>query len=252
MKAKPMPIRQPSFYLAFSLTLALAMILCDLMLSDSVVPIFKEGHSIEVMSVLLLCGAAILWFWLGVHRLNRRDWHIPVILLLMGLREMDFDKRFTSEGLLQLRLYSGAAPLWEKALGVAVIGLILWCGLRLAWINLPRWLRGIGRLQPVSWLVGCAALLLVVAKSLDGIDRKLAPFGIDIPRDVVMFSGRIEEVMEMVMALLLMQAVAVFAYRHDQNSASNGASDGTNRGSGIRSGRSSPVRGARSHQPARS
>lgn len=216
MKAKLNPIRQPSFYLAFTLTLSMAMILCDLVLSDDITLVFKEGHSIEVMSALLLFGAAILWFWLGGSAEDGRNWHIPVIVLLMGMRELDFDKRFTSEGVLQLRLYTGDSPMWEKLVGAMVVGLILWCGIRLAVINLPRWFRGLYRLSPVSWLVGSAGLLLVVAKSLDGIDRKLAPFGIVFTRDFVTVSGRVEEVLELAMALLLVQAVAFFAWGLDR------------------------------------
>lgn len=211
MKLSYGPMRPPSFYLSWVLALTLGALIADLVLSDSITQVFKENHSIEGMSAILLLVAAGMWFGFGAHRRQPRDWHIPVILILMALRELDFDKAFTTEGILQLRLYSGAAPLWEKAIGAFFVLLILICGLRLAWFNLPRWFRGLRRGDPTSWLVGASGVLLIVAKSLDGIDRKLAPFGISFSRDFVTQSGRFEELMEMVMAILLIQAVIYYA-----------------------------------------
>ena len=92
----------------------------DLALHESTAVIFKEGHAIEVMSAVLLASAAVLWWGLGADDMAGRQWHIPVIPVLMAMREMDFDKRFTSEGVMQLRLYSGDSPLWEKTLGLVV------------------------------------------------------------------------------------------------------------------------------------
>lgn len=202
--------RPPSHTLAWVLSLVLAVLIVDLSLSDDIAEIYGESRSIEGMSAFLLLLAATLWFGLGAFRRDPRQWHIPVILLLMTLRELDFDKAFTTSGVLQLRLYSGAAPLWEKLVGAGFMILILWCGLRLAVLNLPRWFRGLAG-DMTSWLVGAAGLLLVVSKSLDGIDRKLAPFGVSFSRDFVVHAGRLEELMEMVMAIVLVQAVVYHA-----------------------------------------
>lgn len=203
----PAPNRPPSAYLAWVLSLVLAMLIVDLSMSDNLAEIYRENRSIEAMSAFLLLLAAALWFGLGAFRHDPRQWHIPLILLLMTLRELDFDKAFTTSGVLQLRLYSGAAPLWEKLIGAGFVILILCCGLRLAVLNLRRWFRGLGAGDTTSWLVGTAALLLIVSKSLDGIDRKLAPLGVSFSRDFVVHAGRLEELMEMVMAIMLVQAV---------------------------------------------
>lgn len=207
----PHHLPKPSVSLAFQLGLVLLVVAIDLMTSHEVVELFKEGRGIERMSALLLLGAAGLWFVLGTARGRAAQWHIPVILVLMAMREMDFDKRFTSEGLLQLRLYSGGAPLWEKAIGAAVLALILICGLRLMLLNLPAWWRGLWQGSRTCWLTGGAALLLIVAKTLDGLERKLAPHGIEIDPMLGVMAGRFEEVLELVMAILLVQAVVYFA-----------------------------------------
>lgn len=182
----------------------------DLSLHESTAVIFKEGHAIEVMSAVLLASAAVLWWGFDADDMAGRQWHIPVILLLMAMREMDFDKRFTSEGVMQLRLYSGDFPLLEKALGLAVIALILVCGWRLTTITLPRFWAGLRAGLPASWLTGLAALMLMVAKTLDGLDRKLAGFGITISPELGTLTGRLEELLELVAYMMLVQALAYF------------------------------------------
>lgn len=135
---------------------------------------------------------------------------IPVILVLMAMHEMDFDKRFTSEGRMQLRLYSGDSPLWEKTLGLVVIALILVCGWRLLTITLPRFWAGLRAELPASWLAALAALMLMVAKTLDGLDRKLAGFGVTISPELGTLTGRLEEFLELAAYMMLVLALAYF------------------------------------------
>ncbi len=200
----------PAFTLAVMLAATLMFLGVDLALHESVAVIFKEGHTIELMSAVFLAFAAGLWWVTGADDMRGRQWHIPAILTLMTLRELDFDKRFTSEGVLQLRLYSGPSPLWEKLLGLAVIALILICGWRLLTITMPRWWAGLRAGLPTSWLAGLAALLVVVAKSLDGLDRKLADFGVILAPEYGTLAGRAEELLELAAFMMLVQALVYF------------------------------------------
>ena len=159
----PLPRRLPS---RWAVTLLLPGV--DMALHESTAVIFKEGHAIEVMSAVLLASAAVLWWGLGADDMAGRQWHIPVISVLMAMREMDFDKRFTSERGMQLRLYSGGSPLWEKTLG------------------------------------------LMVAKTLDGLDRKLAGFGVTISPELGTLTARLEEFLELAAYMMLVQAPAYF------------------------------------------
>ena len=202
----------PAFTLAVMLAATLMFLGVDLALHESVAVIFKEGHTIELMSAVFLAFAAGLWWVTGADDMRGRQWHIPAILTLMTLRELDFDKRFTSEGVLQLRLYSGPSPLWEKLLGLAVIALILICGWRLLTITMPRWWAGLRAGLPTSWLAGLAALLVVVAKSLDGLDRKLADFGVILVPEYGTLAGRVEELLELAAFMMLVQALVYFLH----------------------------------------
>ena len=163
--------------------------------------VLSEGGPVEVATALtlLLCAALSAQRGLGLH--------LVAGFLLLAAREFDADKRFTSEGLLQLRLYSGDSPLAEKLLGVLVIGIALWAIWRLLRNDFGGWRGGVRSGHPAAWSVMLAFALVVVAKSLDGLARKLAPLGIDVTAAVSARSGRAEEVLELVFAGLLVYAV---------------------------------------------
>ena len=206
------PIR-PACTLSLMLGVTLVFLGCDLLMHESVSEIFKEGHSVEAISVVTLIAAAAFW-WIAHGRLIGREWHIPVILILMALRELDVDKRFTSEGVLQLRLYTGPSPLWQKAVGLAVVALILVCIWRLVRFTLPRCWRGLQRGVGLAWLATGATVLIVIAKSMDGLDRKLAPLGITFDPAVGIKAGRLEEMLELAAYTMLAQAVVYVAQSH--------------------------------------
>ncbi|MCJ8138833.1 hypothetical protein [Falsirhodobacter halotolerans] len=168
---------------------------------------FKEGHGLELASVGVLFAAVVLWLWLaGPYRW--REWQIPFLFLAMAAREMDADKRFTDYGLLKLNTYTGPAPWGEKLLGAAIIALTLWASWRLLTRNAPLWWQRLkaGRLD--AWLIAGAFVLGVVAKTIDGLGRKLAGFGIEISAQTDQMAGRTEEVLELACYLMLAIAVA--------------------------------------------
>lgn len=198
----------PPFVLALLQSTFLLALTIDLLSHETIREIFAEDHAIELMSVLLLVAAAglLMMFDPGV----RKNWHLPTILALIALRELDLDKRLTSEGVLQLRLYSGAAPLWEKAFGMAVVTLVLACTWRLLTRTIPHWWKGLREGQAVSWLGLGAVSAILIAKSLDGLGRKLAPLGVHLDQTTLTVSGRLEELLEMVAGMLLVMAVTYF------------------------------------------
>ena len=156
------------------------------------------------MSAILLAGAALLY----ARRMRPgRNWHVPVGLILLAVRELDFDKRFTSEGVLQLRLYSGDNPLWEKAIGAAIVILALVVLFLLARFQFVPWLRGLAKGMAWAWLFALSGFLIVVAKSLDGIGRKLAPLGIEVPQNISDASSRVEEVFELFFAFCIIASL---------------------------------------------
>lgn len=214
-----MKTHPPSFYLAWVLGGVLIAIGYDLVFVDRVPDLFDENHSLEMLSALILLGTAVLWWLSRADAGDGRNWHIPMLLTLMGLRELDWDVHFTSSGLLQLRLYSGDSALWEKLLGAAVIVLILIGAYRLLRYNLLPWMRGLTKGSVISWLVAFSGVALIVSKTLDGLGRKLAGLGIIIDSETSLRTTRLEEMLELAMAIALLQAVIYYIKRPDRKNA---------------------------------
>lgn len=204
-------LSQPLAVFAVAMTVTLATVLLDVSVSATIDELFKEGRAIELLSALWLLAAAVLWAALGTGDAMRRHWHVPVLLLLMAMREQDYDKRFLADGILKLRLYTGPAPLADKLIGLAVLALLAVCLWRLLRLSLPGWLAGLRRGQTAPWLVLASGATLVVAKTVDGLGRKLEPFGIALDRQLEMMLGRGEEMLELAAAVMLVQAVVCHA-----------------------------------------
>ncbi|ACM01880.1 Hypothetical Protein RSKD131_2020 [Cereibacter sphaeroides KD131] len=198
----------PPTVLAVAATATLAALLGNLVFLDDLDLFFKEGEGVELLTVVLLGAATLLWFAIKGLRRGIASWHVPVALLLMAARELDFDKSLTEHGLLKLRTYTGAGGWTDKVIGGLLILLILVVLVRFLRRNLRDWLARLLRAEAGAWWLFAGLAFAAVAKTIDGIDRKLAPFGIDVPREIGMRAGRIEEVLELAFALCLIQAIA--------------------------------------------
>ncbi|MDB6452206.1 hypothetical protein [Falsirhodobacter sp. 20TX0035] len=171
---------------------------------------FHEGHGVEELSLGLLPAGVALWILLAGHH-RWREWQIPAALLLMMAREMDFDKRFTEHGLLKLTTYTQPAPVMTKLVGGIAILFTLWVMGRLLRRNLPVWWVRLKGGTGDAWMILVAGLCGVLAKTFDGLGRKLLDLGIHIPGSVDMLAGRSEEVLEAVCYYLIVLSIARLA-----------------------------------------
>lgn len=169
-----------------------------------------EAGPIERASALgyFLCAAYMLLS--GGRYFLKRYAYIFVLVTLFGFRELDFDKRFTTMGILKSRFYlSAEVPLLEKLIGLIVIGLLLWAVISIVKNHLTSTIGGLVRLNEGALGVVMILTLLVVSKSIDGLAHKLKPFGIEMNQQVVFLVSSVEEVMELGIPILM---IAVFHY----------------------------------------
>lgn len=164
--------------------------------------LIDEGGPIETLTAVgFLLGALAVLFG---PELARR-WPAAAILLLFGLRELDFHSRFTTMNLTKSRFYlSAEVPFTEKIIGLCVLLFFLACLYLLAKRYGRTWLRRVLRLDGLSVAVATAFLFLVVAKSMDGLPRKLKPLGITLDDTTKLLATAGEELLEMGAALLLL------------------------------------------------
>ncbi|MFW8596188.1 hypothetical protein [Cribrihabitans neustonicus] len=172
-----------------------------------------EDGPVEKASAVLWGGSALIaLYFLPLDRLGAW-WQVPAAFAFLGARELDFDKRFLTEGILQMRLYTGDAPVWEKAVGLAVIAAILVTFIRLLRLGGPQFLQALKAGTAWAWATAGGLVLAVASKSLDGIDRKLDDFGIEVSAAVVEWAFVSEELMELMCAALLVWAICLGAAR---------------------------------------
>lgn len=189
---------------------AFASVVFTLLFANDTKQLRLESGAVEIASAFLWFFAAASFLWLtSLHGLSQR-WHVPTLFLLFGARELDFDKRFLSEGILKARLYSGDSPIFEKLIGLAVIALILVVAIRLIRRNWRDVLSGLRGGVAWCWATFAALGMAVVSKSIDGAGRKLAPLGIELSPSLDVGLAVTEEIMELAFAVVAILAVCLY------------------------------------------
>ena len=166
--------------------------------------IIREGGPVE------LCSAG--FFLLALMALCARSpvaraWPGMVLLLAMFLRELDADKRFTHEGLLSSKVFVYDTPVWQKLLAASVLAILLVSVGALIRRGAAPLFQALVARRTWALYFATAVLLAVLSKSIDGLGRKLAPFGLRVPDAVNLRAGQIEEVMELGIPVLLLMAI---------------------------------------------
>ncbi|MFP4033385.1 MAG: hypothetical protein ACLFTV_17665 [Desulfococcaceae bacterium] len=152
---------------------------------------------------------------------------IGTLLVIFGLRELDFHARFTTMGIFKSRFYiSPEVPVLEKTIGAAVLLLLIGAMACVVKRHFRSFTRGVRRLEPGPFSGLIAIALLVFAKTLDGLPRKLDGLGLDSPEALEQFFWIVEEVLEMgIPIFMLLGILAEFpedrkvAHRSESDSA---------------------------------
>lgn len=175
--------------------------------------VFAEGGLVETVSFAgWLIAAAMILF--RVRPLGARAVSFAALSLAFAAREADWQKKFTTEGVLRTNYYENAAiPLLERAIAGAVV-LVLLVGLLYAAYATIRFLffeRGWEARSGV-WLFATGACL-VLGKSLDRLPAELRNwFGIETGEAVVRHLGALEEGLEALAPLVFLWSIWLSAY----------------------------------------
>jgi hypothetical protein len=171
---------------------------------------FEEGAIIESASAI---GYFVSAFFLFIQIIKRRPacWSPVLLVLFFGMRELDFDKRFSTMGIFKSRFYSSSeVPVPEKIIGFLITFALLVCAYFLIKNYFRPFVAGIKRGSGIALSVLFFGGALAFSKTIDGIARKLEVFGIETTEVVERLSGSIEEVLELAASLLLIAVVVAF------------------------------------------
>ena len=124
----PSPL-DSSFTIIYLTVLLTSLIISLIAVRDEVLGMFltSESGPVQIFSVIgyfMAFMTALFLQWKG--RLSFGYW-AAVLLLAMGLRELDFHDRFTTMGIMKTRFYiSDAVPLTEKVIAAVVLLGLTW------------------------------------------------------------------------------------------------------------------------------
>ncbi|HEV7435620.1 MAG TPA: hypothetical protein VGO22_12220, partial [Pseudorhizobium sp.] len=178
--------------------------------------IASEAGSIEIASPLLYAYAAIVWLWTRPGETWRCSWELPAIMFLMAGREFDLDKKLTSVGILKSNLYlTDMAPVTERILGLVALAAVATVAVRIIKLHAKPFINGLLALKLWAWAVAFGAGFAVVSKSIDGIGRKLAPFGITVDGQTEAMMVVAEELLEFGVPVMFLVAV-VASFRRNR------------------------------------
>ena len=173
--------------------------------------IIQEGGPVETLS-WLGCAACLLYvLYAGRWTFLARCWYIPLCFVFLGMRELDLDKKFTPRGILTSRFYTSAdISLTDKMIGGVVIAIILFAVISLLRNHFKSFLKGLRQINPLQWTVLLGLGLAGFSKTIDGLARKLKPFGITLDEAGREFAQIAEEMLELGIPMVFMAAMRIY------------------------------------------
>ncbi len=183
----------------------------------------QEGGVVESATVLgyFLC-LCLLLFKGGLSRFKSYA-DVFVLISFFMLRELDFDKKFTTMGIFKSRFYTSAeVPGVEKLIGVFVILILVSVVCSILYRHLKTFLTGLKNREAFFLGPMIVFALLVLSKSMDGIARRLKSLGLELDKQARLNFQALEETLELgIPVLLMVTAIQYFAYRKSRLNVGN-------------------------------
>lgn len=172
--------------------------------------LIQEGGVIETLSALGYFLCALLVMLAGKWSYIKRYDYFFILIILFGLRELDFDKRFTTMGMFKSKFYlSNSVPVIEKLAGLLVITILLYIVISIIKNHSKDFSRKIKQKSPVHIGGLLTFLVLVFTKTIDGIGRKLGDLNFVIEKHTSIIFEVVEEVLELGIPLLIISTFVI-------------------------------------------
>jgi hypothetical protein len=183
-----------------------AILLAGVWWQGAVVALGRENGVAEWLGLVTFVMTALWLAWTCL-------WLPAAAAGILTLRELDFHDWFFEPGLLHADLLTSDAPVRQKAVGLTVALTILAVFVALVWRGGPVLWRAVRARAAWAMALVAGTLLGVVASQLDGIGRRLEPFGIIVPDDLATRFVLLEEILELGFAVCLLFAASQAARR---------------------------------------
>lgn len=165
----------------------------------------KEGGPVEIGAALAFFLDFVLIVISGHLSSLRR---FALLFVMFALRELDFDKRFTTVGILKSKFFFSpeVSPL-QKLAGAVVLLALAWAVIGILRRYSDAFIDGLRQRTPVAVASLLAMACLVVSKAVDGLGRKLQPLGVELSTEDTTLAEVVEETLELGAAAYIMVAL---------------------------------------------
>jgi hypothetical protein len=167
--------------------------------------LLSEDGPVETVSAALYfvcCAYALIQ---GGGAFLKKYPYFVVIPMLFGMRELDFDKRFTTIGVLKSKFYVSPLEPWHTKLIVVMLGLaVIMLFVMMVKNHLNDLWESVRSGGAFGWGVVQVLVMLVVSKSLDGLERKCISIGLSVPPLLAEYSSVAEEIIELGIPVIML------------------------------------------------
>jgi len=175
----------------------------------------KENGIIETISAIAYFLAALLMILKGGWAYVKEYNYFFILVIMMGLRELDFDKKFTSMGIFKSKFYlSHDIAFSEKLIGLFVIIILLYSIISVITNHAKGFFTHIKNFSSIHIGILLIIVFAVFSKTIDGIARKLRDFNIILQEQTVLIFESIEEILELGIPLFI---ISIFLIYHSRN-----------------------------------
>ncbi len=171
----------------------------------------KEDGIIESLSVLGYLVATILILVKGKWSYVKQYYYFFILIIMFGLRELDFHKKFTTMGIFKSKFYlSNEVPIFEKLTGLLIILFIVHIVITIFKNHSEDFITKIRSFSSIHIGALIIFLTLIFSKTLDGLSRKLDLINIVIEKQTSKHVEVIEEVLELGIPLLIIATLLMY------------------------------------------
>lgn len=174
--------------------------------------LIHEDGPIEWLTVALYVVALGYILLKGVYQPLKWIFWLTVLLML---RELDFDSRFTNSKITKSDFLIGAdIPALQKIYGFTLLALVAWVVFKVIKTHAAGFLSELRAGSDLALSVLLAILAAGLSKFVDGGRRKLGYIGIELSEQQVTGLQLFEEILELSIPLLIMVAISFFLRRY--------------------------------------
>ena len=171
----------------------------------------NENGVIETLSAIGYFVAALWMILKGRWAYIKQYHYFFILMILFGLRELDFHKKFTTMGIFKIKFYlSDHVDALEKLIGLLVISLLIYILITIIKKHTKCFFTKIKALSPIYIGISVTILLLVISKTIDGLARKLSALNIVISQQTKTHFEVIEEVLELGIPLFIIATLIIY------------------------------------------